>query len=275
MRLILVPVADRPECARALETAFDLGRRLGSSISGCHMRPHRHSAVSMAYAFADTAWRRKSTKTAPAAAKSLYRLLAEQHGYSMTRRAGPAPGALWAERVGSPDKLMAILGPVADLTIVSRPAKSGSVADMFMTAALTESSRPVLLLPQKNRRKVGRRVCIAWNQSGEAAQAVAAAMPLLQRASAVTIVGCGPEDRAGPKSAQLAAYLAHWGVDAGCVATRGQDVESELIAACSDAGADLLVSGAYSRSRWRERAFGGTTDYLIRKARIPVFMLHG
>ena len=134
MRLILVPVADRPECARALETAFDLGRRLGSSISGCHMRPHRHSAVSMASAFADTAWRRKSTKTAPAAAKSLYRLLAEQHGYSMTRRAGPAPGALWAERVGSPDKLMAILGPVADLTIVSRPAKSGSVADMFMTA---------------------------------------------------------------------------------------------------------------------------------------------
>jgi nucleotide-binding universal stress UspA family protein len=275
MRVILVPVADRPECARALETAFDLGRRLGASISGCHLRPHRRSEVSMASAFADSAWRRKSTKTAPAAAKSLYRMLAEQNGYDLAQRAGAEPRAIWSERVGSADKLMAILGPVADLTIVSRPLAPGSIADMFMTAALTESSRPVLLLPAKNRRKVGRHVCIAWNQSGEAAQAVAAAMPILQQALSVTIISCGPEDRVGPKSAQLAGYLAHWGIAADCVATRGRQIEPELLAACKDAGADLLVSGAYSRSRWRERVFGGTTEFLIRKARLPVLMLHG
>ena len=52
MRVLLVPVADRPECARALNTAFDLGARLEASVSGCHIRPHRNSDVSLGSEFA-------------------------------------------------------------------------------------------------------------------------------------------------------------------------------------------------------------------------------
>ena len=47
MRVMLVPVADRPECARALNSAFDLGNRLGASVTGCHIRPHRYSDTSL------------------------------------------------------------------------------------------------------------------------------------------------------------------------------------------------------------------------------------
>ena len=75
MRVMLVPVADRPECARALNTAFDLGNRLGASVTGCHIRPHRRSDLSLSSEFADAAWRRKSTKRAPVAAKSEEKLL--------------------------------------------------------------------------------------------------------------------------------------------------------------------------------------------------------
>ena len=102
MRVILVPVADRPECARALNTAFDLGARLGASISGCHIRPHRHSDVTLGSEFAAAAWRKKSTKRAPAAANTLYKRIAEEHGYQLARRARENPRALWSERVGSP-----------------------------------------------------------------------------------------------------------------------------------------------------------------------------
>ena len=274
MRVILVPVADRPECARALQTAFDLGNRLGACVSGCHMRPHRYSEVTMTSAFADAAWRKKSTKRAPEAAKSLYGKVAEQNGYEIIRRARVAPGALWAERVGSPGKLMGIVGPVADLIVVSRPKERGGVAEMFVNAALMNSSRPVLILPQAVRKKIGQHVCIGWNQSQEAAQTVAAALPILQQASTVTIVSCGPEDQPGPKSTQLASYLTHWGIKAERVATKGRDVNSELMGACKDAGSDLLITGAYSRSRWREKVFGGTTEYLVHKARIPVLTLH-
>jgi nucleotide-binding universal stress UspA family protein len=275
MRVILVPVADRPECTRALQAAFDLGQRVGASVSGCHIRPHRYSEVALSPGFPDEIWRRKSTKEAPAAARALFREIARINGFTFARRPRTTPRALWSERVGTPERIMGIVGPVSDLLIVSRPAKPHTVADMFMCAALFESSRPVLLLPPKNRRKIGRRVCIGWNQSVGAANAVVAAMPVLVHAREVTIVTCGPEDRHGPKAGQLVNYLRHWGVDAAHVRTPGRRVEAELLAACKDLRADLLVSGAYSRSRWRERIFGGTTEFLIRKARMPVLMLHG
>ncbi len=37
---------------------------------------------------------------------------------------------------------------------------------------------------------------------------------------------------------------------------------------------DMLVMGGYSRSRLRQRVFGGFTEYMLSEADIPVFMLH-
>ncbi|MDJ0698922.1 MAG: universal stress protein [Woeseiaceae bacterium] len=270
MRVILVPVADRPECAKALQTAFDLGKRLGASVSGCHIRPHRESATSMSNA----AWKKKSSKKAPEAARKLYEDMAERNGYEIIKRARVAPGALWSERVGAPGKLMGIIGPVSDMVVVSRPEKAGGVAEMFLNSALIESGRPVLVLPPAGRRNLGKKVCIAWNQSCEAANATMAALPILKKAEQVTIVSCGAEDRVGPKSTQIASYLAHWGIKTKRISTRGKDIEKELISTFKETGSDLMLAGAYSRSRWREKVFGGTSEYLLRKAKIPVLMLH-
>ncbi len=130
------------------------------------------------------------------------------------------------------------------------------------------------MLPPAGRRNIGTKVVIAWNQSREAARAVKTAMPILQQADEVTIVSCGAEDRVGPKSSQIAGYLTYWGVKSRRVNTRGKDIEKELLAEFKEAGADLMIAGAYSRTRWRERVFGGTSDFLLRKAKIPVFMVH-
>lgn len=274
MRVILVPVADRPECAGALNTAFSLGNRLGASVSGCHMRPHKHSEVTMSMAFADAAWRKKSTKKAPVAARSLYETAAQKQGYELVRRARQKPGALWSERVGSPSVLMGIVGPVSDLIVVSRPQRRHGVAEMFMSAALLESAAPVLILPASPKANIGRRIVIGWNQSTEAARTVSASMPLLKAAEEVTIVTCGPENHPGPKSAQLASYLTHWGVKTKRARTPGRKVTTELVDAYRKSGGDLMIAGAYSRSRWREKVFGGTTEFLLRKARMPVLMMH-
>jgi nucleotide-binding universal stress UspA family protein len=272
MKVILVPVADRPECARALQAAFDLGERIGASVRGLHVRPHRRSNVMLSPAFADAAWHEKSTKRAPAAARALYEEIAAQHGYKVAKNACKAPCAIWSEKVGSPEMLLGIHGPLADLVVVSRPSEKGGVADMFLSSALTRSSRPVLVLPPRTRKRIGTRICIGWNQGKAAMLATKAAMPLLEQADEVTIVSCGREDKAGPKSRQLAAYLVHWGVPSKCVNTKGKDIEAELLAEYRHADADLLIGGAYSRSRWRERVFGGTTEYLVRRAKIPVLL---
>jgi len=274
MRVILVPVADRPECARALNTAFELGRKFAASVSGCHIRPHKESDLTLSSEFAAAAWRKKSTPEAPAAAETLYKQIAEEHDYEIMRHARATPGAMWAERVGSPEKVMRIVGPMADLIVVSRPRRPNGVARVFVDTALMRGSCPVLLLPQTGRTRLGERVCIAWDQGPRVARTVKASISLLQHAAEITIVTCGPEDRPGPKATQLKAYLKHWGIKAQHVRTRGRHVETELIDACAEAKADLIVSGAYSRQRWYEKVLGGTTEFLIHEARLPVLMQH-
>ena len=284
MRVIFVPVADRPECAVALRAAFDLGTQLGASINGCHIRPHRYSDVALPAnlgsldnfdAAWESAWQDKNSKKGDEGARALFSKVSENHGYSLINKPAATPGAMWQEKVGAPDKVLSIMGPASDLVVVSRPSsKGGKVARMFMLAALMNSSCPVLVLPQSRKQSIGRRISIAWNQSAEAARAVKAAMPLLQLADQVNIISCGPESGLGPKSRQLAGYLRFWGVKSKVVRMRGSDGAKELMTAYKDSNSDLLVMGAYSRSRLRQRIFGGVTDHMLNRANIPVFMLH-
>jgi len=284
MRVIFVPVANRPECAKALRTAFDLGHQLGANLCGCHIRAHSRSDVSLPSDLSsladydaawEAAWKGKKTQKSSATAKALFGNVAKRHDYELIKKPRSEPGAVWLEKVGSPDKVLAIMGPVSDLIVVSRPsAKGGKLASMFMLAALLNSSRPVLVLPQSGKPTIGKRITIAWDQSAEAAQAVAAAMPLLCLADHVNIITCGPEGGVGPKSTQLATYLRFWGVKPKRLSASGTDDARMLVKSYKETQSDLLVMGAYSRSRLRQRIFGGVTEFMLHRANIPVLMLH-
>ncbi len=282
MRVILVPVANRPECARALETSFELARRFGADLVGCHIRPHRGSGKKIPLTPAvSPEWLAASQGRNPERlsrdARELFAQIAERAAYPLATRprADGTPVAIWNERVGSPDRLMPIVGPMSDLIVVSRPAaRGGRLARLFLMAALLYSTRPVLVLPQRGLRAPGRRLVIAWNQSPEASRAVAAGMPLICAADAVTIVAAGQERGAGPKSAQLRRYLAHYGLKAELLRTRGRDPAADIERACAERGADLLLMGAYSRHRLRERIFGGLTEHALGHSRLPVLIYH-
>lgn len=283
MRVITVPVADRPECALALRTAFDLGKRLGSNVLGCHIRPHTNSNIVIPSEFGilvgdgaawGTAWQSKK-KPSSDAARKLFGRVAKAYDLPLIKRPKSTPGAVWLEKVGSPDRVLSNIGPVSDLIVVSRPlAKGGTIARMFLTAALLNTSRPVLVLPQTKKSVVGKRICIAWNQSAEAASAVAAAMPLLQQAEQVSIVTCGPEGGPGPKSTQLASYLRFWGIKAKRISAQEKTDAKAILKGFRESKSDLLVMGAYSHGRLRQQIFGGVTEFMLRRANIPVFMLH-
>jgi len=261
MRVILLPVADRPECVFALEAAFRLAAAHKASVLGCHVRPHRSD----------------SGKFTCSAARALFRRFATAAGFRHAKR--PALGqsslALWHEQVGTPDRIMAICGPTSDLSMVSRPKpRSSGAARDFLLATLFNSARPMLVLPQRRIASLGTRILIAWNRQREAALAVSAAMPMLQKADQVTIVACGAEDSPGPKAAQLRDYLTHWGVSTRTLHTRGRDVDGEIARAFRDTAANLLVMGAYSRHRVRERIFGGVTETMLFRSNLPVLMYH-
>jgi nucleotide-binding universal stress UspA family protein len=283
MRVILVPVANRPECAWALKAAFGVAARFGADLIGCHIRAHRETAVRLptARAAAEIEWAAahegRDLDRDSRDARSLFEREATSAGLKLASRprADATPVAIWYERVGSPDRIMPIVGPMSDLLVVSRPApKGGRFARLFMMEALLHSCRPVLLLPQRGAPQPRRRIVIAWNQSPEASRAVAAGMPLLQAADGVTIGVAGSETAPGPKASHLLRYLAHHGVAADVVRTRGREPAEELEKVYRQSGADLLLMGAYSRTRLRERIFGGVTDHMLHHSSLPVLVYY-
>jgi nucleotide-binding universal stress UspA family protein len=285
MKVIMVPVADRPECRIALESAFRLANELSANIVGYHLRPHReeHHADQGAHLSivleegglppSSEAEARLNSRHA----QHLFRAMAQQHHIPIARKPRIAGHALafWNEMVGTPEKLFSIIGPTADCIVVSRPRVRGSgPARAFMLAALLRSGRPLLVLPQKPRAHTGRRILIAWNQGLNAATATTAALPLLARAERVHIVCCGKESMPGPKIAHARNYLLHWGIESQLHHRQGRDAVGEILSTYKAANCDLLVMGAYSRGHLRERILGGVTHELLLKKDLPVFTLH-
>lgn len=279
MKVICVPVVNRPECAVALAAAFDIGKELDASVMGYHLRAHGDSEVLVpeemsALVDGEEDSVDDSSDECQQSADQLFQTLATQNGYEYKNKACAGPIALWQSKAGSPDKLFSIVGPVTDMIVVSRPKAGGKKAKKFMLSALLNSAKPVLVLPQEANESVGKRICIAWNQSPEAARAVAAAMPMIKKAEQVTIVSNGTENRLGPKSRHLQQYLSMHGVDSNHIKLcKGNDTEA-LIGAFHDSDSDLLLMGAYSKSRLRQVIFGGVTEHMLFNADIPVLMLH-
>jgi nucleotide-binding universal stress UspA family protein len=282
VRLIIVPVANRPEARVALEAAFRLAALVGANVAGYHIRPeHREQGVALgpllpdddvhaAFAVADA-----RVRSGLRAARALYRRVAGDHGFVERPARGAQMQASWEELAGTPARVFAVVGPVADLAVVSRPASAGaSRARAFLLGALLHSAKPVLVMPQAERATLGKRIVVAWNQSADAAAAVTAALPLLTRAERVVALTAGRENRLGPTSAHLARYLAHWGVPVECKRAPGRQVEREILRTCRDVDADLLVMGAYSSSRLRQLVLGGVTEHMLFKADLPVLLLH-
>ncbi len=281
MRVILVPVADRPECVHALKVAFRLAARFDADLVGAHIRPHQRSEIRMPPALAGDSvdWiqitKGWNAEQLSRNAKTLFENMAGRAGYPVTKRPAAYPVAIWSEQVGSPGHIIPIVGPLSDLLVLSRPArKGGRLASLFLTEAVLNSCRPVLVLPQKASAAPGNKVLIAWNQSPEASRAVTAAMPVLEAAEQVVIAAPRHEAAAGPKSGQLRRYLRHHRISADVVRIPGRKPETELVEAFGDSDSDLLLMGAYSRSRFRQQVFGGVTDYMLYRARIPVLMAH-
>ncbi|MDZ7643066.1 MAG: hypothetical protein U5K76_01780 [Woeseiaceae bacterium] len=189
MRVIMVPVADRPECAVALDGAFSLAERLEANVRATHIRPHRYSRVALpeetSYLLAPgdmpelSVAEQKTAEAASRAAKALVEKVALERGFAA---AGSLDGSsarrlVWHEDVGNIANLMPVIGPFADLIAVSRPQKSRSrIARAFVEQSLLHSGRPVLILPARRRFRPGRRVVIGWDRALNAMRSIVAAL---------------------------------------------------------------------------------------------------
>jgi nucleotide-binding universal stress UspA family protein len=166
-----------------------------------------------------------------------------------------------------PVEALARAARLADVVIVSRASGlAGDLALSSRTPVLALGETTVLPMPLGG-------VCIAWDGGDEAACALRHAVPLLASCPKVQVITVAEKPGGFPPTEALR-YLSRHGIKAELdeLPRRGS-TEETLAVAVGQAGADVLVMGAYGKSRMREYLFGGVTRYFLDRQDGPALLL--
>ena len=284
MKTILVPYHDEDAARDALQAAILLAKRFASHIQGLLVVAEPQvvlgafvpgMAVPPEYlSRAAQEWRRFAD-----GARTDFLKITSGSGLPFGELAttGDGPTAGWYETEGPEGQVVGEYGRVFDLIIIgrTRATSSSSWRDTCETA-LFESGRPVLVAAADAPQTIGRTVVVAWNGSVEGARTLALGMPLLREAARVEVVSVEGQMVVGPTAEDVAAHLRWHGfaVEARTLRAQGRPPGEVILEEVGDLGADLLLKGAFTRSRFRQIVFGGTTQHILDYARVPVLLAH-
>ena len=166
--------------------------------------------------------------------------------------AGEAPDALpaaaWREVDGEYEKIAVERAAAFDLMVATSAAVVERLKDIA-ERSLLRTQRPVLLAPQRYADNLTGPAVVAWDESLQCWHAVSAAIPFLERARSVEVISVDRDAGARQASqAEVLAYLRCHAIKASArvVAPDSQSVGETLLATAAEAGAGLLVMGAYA-----------------------------
>jgi nucleotide-binding universal stress UspA family protein len=290
IRKILAAASGGAASAGAIDLACQLARRFEAHIEGFHVLPDPRAVFAAAGegigSPASVGLVNQVVEEAAIAAaqtRALFEDIARRHAIAhggTPQLAARRPLASWREETGNASAVVAHRGRFFDLVVLGRSDRV--VHEPYsdtIEKTLTQSGRPVLLAPAEPPSGIGYVIAVAWNGSPQAVRALTAALPFLKKASAVSLISAGittgDDDPGGGRS--ILDYLAWHGVNAkprNVAAGSGRQGGRVLLEAAHDAGADLLVMGAYGRAPWREQLFGGTTRAALAAMPLPLLLMH-
>lgn len=258
MRSILVNADRKPGNDARIDTALELARRFKGHVTVLVDTPvTRYVAMDPmggSYLISDALDKARTEDDAAAAAIEA-RIARDDVPFDVLRSEDDPVSALCNA------------GRLADLVIVSR--SGGLAGDVALS-----SHTPVLALPDGRGLDVPvRRACIAWDGGEQAAAALRAAAPLLASCQMVRVITVS-EKPGGFSGTDALRYLSRHGIHAELQeCERKHSTEETLASAVAQAHAELLIMGAYGKSRMREFLFGGVTAYFLNEADAPALLL--
>lgn len=258
MRSILVNADRRPGMDARLETALSLARTSGGHVTLLVDTPVARY-ISMdpmggSYVASDALKQAMADDDAEAGELE-HRLSGEDVSFDIIRSEA------------EPVEALARAARLADVVVLSR---SGGLAGELALLSRT----PVLALPDDKPLAVPvGKACIAWDGGDEAACALRSSTSLLAGCESVQVVNVA-EKPGGYPATEALSYLSRHGIKAEFeeLPRRGS-TEETLAVAVARAGADLLVMGAYGKSRFREYLFGGVTRFFLEEDAGPALLL--
>lgn len=274
MRDILAYATDYTSWGSGAAYAADLAARLDGTLTGVFVQPSpllmmpEYSSPDLLEAVIENA---RDVERKAHAAEGAFVAWAKTVG---------ARRVAWQVAEGHVPEVLGRLGNWHDLLVLERNPKAawGSPPDLGVLALRTHL--PCIVVPHDWRVARLERIALAWNGSAESLRAIHASIPLLQHASRVALLDGGQRDPDleigwNPRF-DVEAYLRLHSIEIERtpIESDGEGAGDALLDAATDLDADLLVMGAYGRTRISEWAFGGATRKVLADAAIPLFLRH-
>jgi nucleotide-binding universal stress UspA family protein len=285
IKTILLPLRESDMSEHMIESGMVLARQHAAHLDVLYVHPKASDIMPFATMGMTRAVREMVQENANAASRdqaarlrTLFEAVRARHAIALrTRRDydGEA-SADWSEAAGVRSEEVARRGRLADLILAPRPERYDPPPKTF-EAILRDTGRALVMLPRGGpATPITGNVLVGWNGSTECASALAASRAMLRQAREVTVLVSVKRQHNRPHGEDVVDYLRCHGVTATSrvVDMSGGHVGEKILEQCKELGIELLVVGGYSRTRMQELFLGGVTRYLIREARLPVFMVH-
>lgn len=186
---------------------------------------------------------------------------------------------------GPTEDVLAMHARYCDILVMSQTDNADSIVGARPTmveSVITSAGRPVLVVPYIGHlNPIGKRVLFCWDNGRRAARALADAAPILQNAKHFVVLKVDEnleQIRTQDITPQdLDAYCAAKGYPAPEVIKKESltyGIGNTILNAATDNGCDMIVMGAYNRSRIREWILGGTSRTLLQSMTVPILFSH-
>jgi nucleotide-binding universal stress UspA family protein len=246
-----------------LEIAAQLAERFGARVIGVAAAeftpPLYFTEGEPAQRLIDQGW---------AAVKNRLAALEGEFRAAMQNRAAELE---WRCAEDFPTRYLVRQARACDIIVVGEAGR-GALADPFAQVnpsdLVMQTGRPLLVVPESCDWLDLRSVLVAWKDTAEARRAVSDALPLLGQAKDVTVAEIVEDEADRPAAlsrvGDVVAWLSRHGVRASqLVPEQRGDAAAQLERIASEAGAGVVIAGAYGHSRLSEWILGGVTRRLI------------
>jgi len=182
----------------------------------------------------------------------------------------------WLEHVG--DITSSLIAEVKDAALIAIAQPHNLDSADALHAAIFNTGRPVLFVPTEGPlpATLGEHTVIAWKPRTQARKAITRTMPWLRAAKHITIIAVDESETSQDcdeilgllKEQNLSADVRHVRTE------QGQHIAARILSEAAEVNADSIVMGAFRFGQIFEWVFGGVTHEVLRRTKLPVFMMH-
>lgn len=288
MKTLLALIEGSDADAAILEAAHTVAKAMDGHVDVLHVDltvldsaghvPQRDFARGAAIEGSLKSFDARRTRSAEAA-RAAFVALCNRQGIAEAGAPSAAKGvtAAWHRESSAELERLIEMARHHDLIICGHPSSGHAWPRHLIERLLTEAGRPLLLIPKDARLRELDSITLCWKEDAASARVLSAALPLLKRAKHVAIVTVRESpDQTAKSGKDLAAQLGWHGIDARpeLIWDGGTSAVNHIRASAAASRASLIVMGAFSHSRTRERLFGGCTQSMLDGAERPVLLLH-